>query len=105
MKKLNPSRIPLGPKIAVGFTSLAALGAVFWSHYSQVTDKETMKAGVVRDRERIRMKKKRMMKGREAEERKLHNTSTATQFDSRSPSQESLFIPVSASSLDKGQGS
>ena len=109
MPKLNPSKIPLGPKIVVGISSLAAMGAVFWSHYSQVTDKATMKAGVVRDKERIRMKKKRMKKIREEEEEeeqpKMHNTSTAEQFASRSPSQEYLFIPASTSSLDKGQGS
>jgi len=53
--------------MVLGMTSLAALGAVYWSHYSQVQDKAIMKAGVVRDKERVRMKK-RMNKIREEEE-------------------------------------
>mmetsp|Transcript_8953 Transcript_8953/g.19349 ORF Transcript_8953/g.19349 Transcript_8953/m.19349 type:complete len:82 (+) Transcript_8953:223-468(+) len=47
-----------GPAIVMGVTSLAALGAVFYSHDSQVRDRETMKAGVERDKERIRQKRK-----------------------------------------------
>jgi hypothetical protein len=42
----------------MGLTSLLALGAVFYSHDSQVRDRELMKAGVQRDRERIRQKRK-----------------------------------------------
>eukprot|EP00979_Chaetoceros_neogracilis_P011559 scaffold2917_cov282-Chaetoceros_neogracile.AAC.3 len=56
-----------GPKIVLGFTSMVAMGAVYWSHYSQIQDKATMKEGVVRDKERVRMKK-RMWKKREKEE-------------------------------------
>jgi|AntRauTorckE5430_2_1112549.scaffolds.fasta_scaffold04824_2 activator of 2-hydroxyglutaryl-CoA dehydratase len=63
-----------GPKIVLGFTSLVAMGAVYWSHYSQIQDKATMKEGVVRDKERVRMKK-RMWKKREKEERiKMQNS-------------------------------
>jgi len=47
----------LGPKIAVGITSAVTIGAIIYSHYSQVRDKEAMKEGVKRDKERIRMKK------------------------------------------------
>jgi hypothetical protein len=47
-----------GPAIVMGMTSLLALGAVFYSHDSQVRDRELMKAGVQRDRERIRQKRK-----------------------------------------------
>jgi len=42
----------------MGSTCLAALGAVFYSHDSQVRDRESMKAGVQRDKERIRQKRK-----------------------------------------------
>jgi hypothetical protein len=60
------AKIPLGPKIVVGLTSAITLGAVFYSHYSQVQDKATMRAGVERDKERMRMK--RRMKKRLARE-------------------------------------
>jgi hypothetical protein len=42
----------------MGVTSLAALGAVFYSHDSQVRDRQSMRAGVQRDKERIRQKRK-----------------------------------------------
>ena len=47
-----------GPAVVMGSTCLAALGAVFYSHDSQVRDRESMKAGVQRDKERIRQKRK-----------------------------------------------
>jgi len=47
-----------GPAIVIGMTSLLALGAVVYSHDSQVRDRETMKAGVQRDKDRIRQKRK-----------------------------------------------
>lgn len=65
------SAIPRGPKIVLGITSLVTFGAVFYSHYSQVTDKATMRAGVERDKERMRMK--RRMKKRQAQEEKAKN--------------------------------
>ncbi len=56
---LNQTRTTrlLGPKIAVGIASTITIGAIVYSHYSQVRDKEAMKEGVRRDKERIRMKK------------------------------------------------
>ena len=68
-RKMAPkkgARIPMGPKLVVGFTSLITLGAVFYSHYSQVQDKATMRAGVQRDKERMKMK--RLMRKRQARE-------------------------------------
>ena len=53
----------LGPKIAVGISSAITIGAIVYSHYSQVRDKKAMKEGVKRDKERIRMKK--LMKKRQ----------------------------------------
>jgi len=47
----------VGPKIVVGLTCIITAGAVVYSHYSQVRDKEIMRAGVQRDKERMRMKK------------------------------------------------
>ena len=59
-----------GPAVVVGTTFLAALGAVFYSHDSQVRDRESMKAGVQRDKERIRQKRKekKYMKKQQREE-------------------------------------
>ena len=62
-----------GPKIVLGMTSLVAMGAVYWSHYSQVQDKATMKEGVVRDKERVRMKKR--MRKIEKERIKIESSS------------------------------
>lgn len=59
----RPSR---GPKIAVGLTSLITISAIIWSHYSQISDKETMRAGVDRDKERMRLKRQQ----RKAEQKK-----------------------------------
>ena len=52
---------PRGSKIVLGLTSFATLGTILYSHYSQVWDKEVMRAGVERDKERIRIKKKRQI--------------------------------------------
>jgi hypothetical protein len=41
-------------------TSSIAIGAVFWSHYSQVRDRTQMREGVERDK--MRMKLKRQLK-------------------------------------------
>ena len=57
---MSKPKIPTGPKIIVGVTSLITVGAIIYSHYSQVRDKSVMRAGVERDKERIRLK--RMMK-------------------------------------------
>ena len=51
--------------MAVGFTTVAAVGAVAYSHYSQVRDRQIMRSGVERDKERLRRKrqeKQRMKK-------------------------------------------
>lgn len=58
-----------GPKIIVGLTSLVTVSAIVYSHYSQVTEKQTMRAGVERDKERMRLKKK-LRKQEEAERAK-----------------------------------
>ena len=47
----------LGPKVALGITTGVTLGAIIYSHYSQVRDKKAMKEGVERDKERIKIKK------------------------------------------------
>ena len=46
-----------GAAIVVGITMSATLGAIIYSHYSQVRDRETMRAGVERDKERLRIKR------------------------------------------------
>ncbi len=67
MSRPKRSAIPLGPKIVFGVSTVATLGAIFYSHYSQVRDKEAMKEGVRRDKERIKMK--RLMKKRQQMEK------------------------------------
>jgi hypothetical protein len=53
---MNPPRIR-GPHIALGLTTSITLFAIYYSHYQQVSDKAQMRAGVERDKERIRRKK------------------------------------------------
>ena len=46
-----PTKIPKGPAVALALTSSITLYAIFYSHYSQVSEKEVMRAGVARDKE------------------------------------------------------
>jgi hypothetical protein len=57
-----PRRSPFrgGPAIAIGLATGSAIGAIVYSHYAQVRDKAEMRAGVERDKERLRMRKKRL---------------------------------------------
>jgi hypothetical protein len=50
-----------GPALTMGIVTFIASGAVAYSHYAQVREKEVMRAGVERDKERVRRirKKKR----------------------------------------------
>ena len=66
MAQSQRSAIPTGPKLVVGLTTVATLGAIVWSHYSQVRDKQAMKEGVKRDKERIKMR--RMMRKQKLKE-------------------------------------
>lgn len=43
-----------GPPIAVGLMLVASSSAVAYSHYQQKRDKAVMRAGVERDKERLR---------------------------------------------------
>jgi hypothetical protein len=64
----------LGPKIALGLTSAITIGAVVYSHYSQVQDRAAMKEGVKRDKERIRMKRlmKKQQRQQQQEQQQLN---------------------------------
>jgi hypothetical protein len=56
---MRPSILPRGgPAIAIGLTTAVAVGAVAYSHYSQVSERQVMRAGVERDKERLRRKRK-----------------------------------------------
>jgi hypothetical protein len=44
-----------GPAVAMVVVVSAALSAVVYAHYSQVRDKAVMRAGVERDKERLRL--------------------------------------------------
>jgi hypothetical protein len=48
-----------GPAYAMGFVLTASVGAVWYSHYAQVRDRAVMKAGVERDKERLRAMKQK----------------------------------------------
>ena len=61
-----------GPAIAVGFTTTICVGAVIYSHYAQVRDKADMRAGVERDKERLRIR--RQMKLMSTSEEKKSNS-------------------------------
>eukprot|EP00592_Proboscia_alata_P012786 CAMPEP_0194394614 /NCGR_PEP_ID=MMETSP0174-20130528/123951_1 /TAXON_ID=216777 /ORGANISM="Proboscia alata, Strain PI-D3" /LENGTH=55 /DNA_ID=CAMNT_0039190429 /DNA_START=792 /DNA_END=959 /DNA_ORIENTATION=- len=51
---------------------MGSLGAIVYSHYSQVRDKAEMRAGVERDKERLRIKR------RLKKEQKQENTATTS---------------------------
>jgi len=51
-------KVPIGGRVALGLTSIVTLGAIYYSHSSQVWDQERMKEGVERDKERLRMKRR-----------------------------------------------
>ena len=59
---LLPTKIPKGPVVALALTSSITLYAIFYSHYSQVSEKEVMHAGVARDKERLRLNRKKKKK-------------------------------------------
>ena len=47
-----------GPAVTMVIVVGASVGAVAYSHYAQVRDKNVMKEGVERDKERVRMIRK-----------------------------------------------
>lgn len=49
--------IPSGPTVAISITTSIAIGAVFYTHYAQTRDKKEMRAGVERDKERLRLRR------------------------------------------------
>jgi len=58
--EMTPSRsrgIGKGPAIVLGITTSVTLYAIFYSHFQQVRDKAVMRAGVDRDKERMRAKR------------------------------------------------
>jgi hypothetical protein len=67
-----PSFLPKGgPAVALGVTVLTTIGAIYYSHNSQVWDREIMRAGVARDKERMRLK--RQAKKEQQQEREAKN--------------------------------
>lgn len=45
------------PMFVLTVTTACTIGAIVYSHYSQVRDKEEMRDGVRRDKERLRLKR------------------------------------------------
>ena len=66
-----------GPAVAIGLTTIVAVGAVMYSHTSQVRDRQIMKAGVERDKERMRLKR---------QQQQQQERETATQAEADGPS-------------------
>lgn len=55
---MGPRILPRGgAAVAMGLTTAVAVGAIVYSHVSQVEDRKVMKAGVDRDKERFRQKR------------------------------------------------
>lgn len=55
---MGPRILPRGgPAIVLGMTSIITASAIIYSHTSQVEDRRVMRAGVERDKERLRMKR------------------------------------------------
>lgn len=52
-----------GAAVAIGSTTAAAVGAIVYSHVSQVEERKVMRAGVERDKERLRYLKKTREEG------------------------------------------
>jgi PET assembly of cytochrome c oxidase, mitochondrial len=66
-------KLPLpsgGPAIALGVATMACIGAVYYSHYSQVRDRDVMRAGVERDKERLRSMKRQQKQQQEQQQEK-----------------------------------
>jgi hypothetical protein len=53
-------RAPRGPLVVLGLSCSVTVGAIIYSHYSQVRDRQVMREGVERDKERLRIKRKMM---------------------------------------------
>jgi hypothetical protein len=55
---MGPRILPRGgAAVAMGLASLAAVGAIVYNHVSQVEERKVMRAGVERDKERLRQKR------------------------------------------------
>lgn len=59
-----------GAAVAMGLTTLVAVGSIVYSHVSQVEDRKVMRAGVERDKERLRMKRMERKQREEGADRK-----------------------------------
>jgi PET assembly of cytochrome c oxidase, mitochondrial len=51
-----------GPVIVMVSVVTISIGAVLYSHYAQIRDETVMKAGVERDKERLRIKLQKLQK-------------------------------------------
>jgi PET assembly of cytochrome c oxidase, mitochondrial len=57
-----------GSAVAMGLTTVIAVGAVIYSLDSQVQERKTMRAGVERDKERLRLKRLQQKKREQQEQ-------------------------------------
>ncbi len=46
-----------GAAVAMGIATITAIGAIAYNHVSQVEERKVMRAGVERDKERLRQKR------------------------------------------------
>jgi len=66
----------------MGMTTLAAVGAVAYSHRSQVWDRDVMRAGVERDKERLRYKRRQRRLEQQRQQQEASQQSSAGSSDS-----------------------
>ena len=57
-----------GAAYTIGITTIAAIAGIVYSHQQQVTERQVMRAGVERDKERLRLKKRLAAKTKDQHE-------------------------------------
>lgn len=69
-----------GPALALGMVISASIVAVAYSHYAQVRERQTMRAGIERDKEMLRIKKQKLKQ--QQQQSAPDNSSTSTTDES-----------------------
>jgi len=69
--RILPRGIGRGSAVVMAAVLASSAGAVYYSHYQQVRDRAVMRAGVERDKERLRQLKEKV-KQQQGEERENH---------------------------------
>jgi PET assembly of cytochrome c oxidase, mitochondrial len=75
-------RVSLGPSLTMAGVVSVSLSAVLYSHYAQIRDRNEMKAGVERDKERLRRIKRERRQAKQQVQEAKTSTTTTTQDQS-----------------------